>query len=69
MIIATAIASVSLFLAALWAFGVVRADASALANVRGTAAALSDAGLDDEARNAPRFSSSGPSFRYRIEAR
>lgn len=50
MIVATAAASISVFLVAFWLSGVVPASASALAIARGALGAMRDAGLDDAAR-------------------
>lgn len=50
MIVATAAASIGVFLVALWLSGVVPASASALAIARGALGAMRDSGLDDAAR-------------------
>ena len=50
MIAGTAIASISIFIGALWLFGVLRASSSALDTAQGAIAILRNGGLDDDAR-------------------
>lgn len=50
MISATSIASIAVFMAALWALGVVRAAAGVLETARSAVRAMRDETLDDEAR-------------------
>ena len=50
MILAIAAASICVFVAALWLFGIVRTAAGALATARAALAVLADKALDDTAR-------------------
>lgn len=50
MIVATALASIGLFVVSLWALGIVRVAAGVIVIARGAVAAMRDEGIDDEAR-------------------
>lgn len=50
MIVATALASVGVFIAALWVFGVVRVGTGVLATTQNAVAAMRDESLEDEMR-------------------
>ncbi len=50
MIAATALASIGLFIGALWVFGIARVGAGVLVIAKGAVAAMHDKSLDDEVR-------------------